>query len=111
MYLGGDEIIAIDRKTQRLAWATKVPIATDYARPIMTANRLYQFTPRGVFEIDKVTGENRQASSRQRSLESRLGRTLRIKGSTLVSVSNLAVTAYALSGEQATPAPKKVAGQ
>jgi outer membrane protein assembly factor BamB len=108
LYLGGDEIIAIDRKTQKLLWATKVPIATDYTRPIMTAGRLYQFTPRGIFEIDKLTGDviKRHRGS---DLDS-LGGTLRIEGSTLVSVSNLAVTAYALSGERAA-APAGAAGQ
>ncbi len=101
LYLGGEEIMAIDLKTQKLLWATKVPIATDYTRPILTRHRLYQFTPRGVFEVDKETGDivKRHRGS---DLDS-LGGALLLAPRSLLSVSNLSVTAYALP-EQADTA-------
>jgi outer membrane protein assembly factor BamB len=99
LYLGGDEIEAVDLKTQKLLWATKVPIATPWTRAIMTKNRLFQFTPRGIFEIDKASGDV-VARHRGGDLDS-LGGVLLHSKQTLVTVSNLSITAYALQGSGA----------
>jgi hypothetical protein len=86
-----------------------VPISTDYTRPIMTRNKLYQFTPRGIFEIDKATGD---VVRRHRGADlGSLGGSLVLANRTLLSVSNLSVTAYALSDESAAQAPQAPAGQ
>ena len=110
IYLGGDELAAIDLKTQKLAWATRVPIASEFTRPIMTRNRLYQFTPRGIFEVDKATGDVVKRF-RGADLGSRGGILLR-GNHTLLSVSNLSLTAYALPPDESAPpqAAEKVAG-
>ena len=73
----------------------------------MTANRLYQFTPRGIFEIDKATGDVVKRF-RGADLDS-LGGALLLAGNTLLSISNLSITAYSLSTEPAASAPEKVA--
>jgi len=107
IYLGGDELAALDRQAKKLLWATRVPIASDFTRPIMTANRLYQFTPRGIFEIDKSTGD---VVKRYRGVDlDSLGGALQLAGNTLLSVSNLSITAYPLSDDPA--ATEKVASE
>ncbi len=96
IYMGGNEITAIDTKTQKLLWATTpIPISTPWTQAIMTKSRLYQFTPRGIFEIDKQTGDI-VARHRGGDLDS-LGGVLLLSKGRLVSVSNLSVTAYALN--------------
>ena len=111
LYLGGDEIAAVDLKTQKLLWATKVPIATPWTRAIMTHDRLFQFTPRGIFEIDKANGDV-MARHRGGDLDS-LGGVLLLSKRTLVTVSNLSITAYALqesTGEKKAAAAVNPAG-
>jgi len=107
LFLGGDEIAAVDLKTQKLLWATKVPIATPWTRAIMTHDRLFQFTPRGIFEIDKASGDV-VARHRGGDLDS-LGGVLLLSKRTLVTVSNISITAYALH-EGATAASSTGAG-
>jgi outer membrane protein assembly factor BamB len=94
IYLGGEEILAIDLKTQKLQWATRLPVATGWIKPIATRRYVYQFTPRGVFELDKRTGDTSRLF-RGGDLDS-LGGQLLITPDALVTVSNLAVTCYPL---------------
>jgi outer membrane protein assembly factor BamB len=95
VYLGGEELTAYNLKTQELAWATKLPRAVDWSLPRVTANRIYQFTSRGVCEVDKKTGEI-VTIFRGADLES-LGGSLFVAGGKLITVSNLNITAYPLA--------------
>lgn len=94
LYLGGEELTAIDLETQRLAWSNKLPMGTSWVRPVLTRNHLYQFTPRGIYEIDKQTGDLVKLF-RGDDLES-MGGVILVTPSALVTVSNLSVTAYPL---------------
>jgi outer membrane protein assembly factor BamB len=94
IYLGGDEIMAFDLKTQKLLWSKPVPSGTSWVKPLMTNNRIYQFSSRGIFEIDKSNGDVVQLC-RGADLDS-LGGGLMITPNALVAVSNLAITAYPL---------------
>ena len=116
IYLAGDEMTAYEIKTQKLLWASKIPLGTGNIRPLLTRNRIYQFTPRGIYEIDKTNGRVVRLF-RGSDLES-LGGKLLLTPHALLTVSNLAITAYPLSGESAAgesaaidkPAADKPAG-
>ena len=57
VYLASEELLAFDLKTQRLLWANNLPFKSTAIVPLMTEHRYYQFTPRGIYEVDKATGE------------------------------------------------------
>ena len=57
VYLASEELLAFDLKTQRLLWANNLPFKSTVIIPLMTEHRYYQFTPRGIYEVDKATGE------------------------------------------------------
>jgi len=104
IYLGGEELTAYSLKTQELAWATQLPRSADWSVPLVTANRLYQFTSRGVCEVDKATGDIVNVF-RGDDLDS-LGGVLFVAGGCLITVSNEGITAYSLdepSHEVQTP--------
>jgi len=100
MLLGGDELSALDLATQKLIWATRLPLATGWTRPAVTRNRVYQFSPRGIFVLNKENGD-RMALARGADLDS-LGGAVLLTPQGLVTVSNLAVTCYPLSAVSST---------
>jgi hypothetical protein len=93
LYMGGEELTAYSLKTQELLWATQLPRSAGWSEPLLTKNRLYQFTSRGICEVDKQTGEVLRIF-RGSDLDS-LGGTLFVTSGAVVTVSNLAITAYA----------------
>lgn len=101
LYMGGEELTAYDLKTQELVWAAQLPRSASWSQPLLTKNRLYQFTSRGVCEIDKSNGEIVKIF-RGTDLDS-FGGSLFVGGNTLVTVSNLTVTAYPLGTAPTTP--------
>lgn len=106
VYLGGEEALAIDLESQRLRWAARLPIGTGWTRPLLTEDYIYQFTPRGVFELYKTNGDTARLF-RGADLDS-LGGKLLLCQDTLLAVSNLAVTAYPLQSSSKTAEPKSV---
>lgn len=102
IYLGGDEITAYDVKTRELLWSKPVPMGTSWVRPLTTADRIYQFTSRGIYEIDKSSGDVIQIF-RGADMDS-LGGSLIMTPRALLAVSNLAITAYPVkaTGEERT---------
>ena len=107
LYLGGEELMAIDLKSRDLKWSTKFPLGTGWIRPLMTDHRLYQFTPRAVFEINKSNGDPVKPLFRGADLDS-LGGTLQATPNLLITVSNVAITAYRLTPD-ASAAPAATA--
>jgi outer membrane protein assembly factor BamB len=95
IYLAGEEVLAFDRQTQELAWANRLPPGTTWVRPLVTRNRYYQFTPRGVYELDKQTG-NVLRLFRGADLDSSGGAIL-ATSKLLITISNHAITAYRLN--------------
>jgi hypothetical protein len=92
VYLGGEELAAYSLKTQELLWATPIARSANWSVPLVTANRIYQFTSRGVCEVDKQSGEVLNIF-RGTDLDS-LGGSMFVAGDKLITVSNQAVTAY-----------------
>jgi hypothetical protein len=76
----------------------------------MTEDRIYQFTPRGIYEIDKQSGEIAHLF-RGADMDS-LGGNLMLTPKALVAISNLAITAYPIeftsdaAGTRSTPKPE-----
>lgn len=94
VYLSGEELTAYSLKTQELLWATPLPRSVEWSTPLVTAGRIYQFTSRGVCEVDKATGEIVRIF-RGADLES-MGGSMFVSAGKLITVSNLAITAYSL---------------
>jgi len=68
--------------------------------PLVTKHRIYQFTSRGVCEVDKETGTVVKIF-RGVDLDA-LGGAFFVTPQALVTVSNLAITAYPRSSEEPT---------
>ena len=94
IFMGGPEISAYDAKTQQLLWSKLVPEGTSWIHPLMTDDRIFQFTPRGIYEIDKQSGDIVRLF-RGADMDS-LGGNLLLTPKALVAISNLAITAYPL---------------
>jgi outer membrane protein assembly factor BamB len=92
LYLGGDELSAIDLKTRQLLWAARLPGDSRNARVVVRPDGLWQLTPRGIYEIDPETGAVRHIF-RGADLGS-AGGDLLLSDELLVAVSNRAITAY-----------------
>ena len=104
IYLGGEELTAYDLQTQELIWSARLPHSASWSTPILTQNRLYQFTARGVCEVDKQTGDLVKIF-RGVDLDS-VGGVIFVTPKSLLTVSNLAITAYPLEASApAQPAP------
>jgi outer membrane protein assembly factor BamB len=98
LYIGGEELAAYDLQTQELVWSTKLPNSVSWSMPVLTKNRIYQFTSRGVYEVDKRTGEVVRLF--RGADQDALGGALLVTSKTLVTVSNFAVTAYSLESSK-----------
>jgi outer membrane protein assembly factor BamB len=96
-YLGGDDISAYDLKTRKILWSVKLHMGTSWAHAILTQGRIYHFSSRGIFEIDKTDGKVVRVF-RGGDLDS-LGGNVVVTPKMLLTVSNLAVTAYPLTSE------------
>ncbi len=94
IFMGGPEISAYDAKTQQLLWSKLVPEGTSWIHPLMTDDRIFQFTPRGIYEIEKQSGDIVRLF-RGADMDS-LGGNLLLTPKALVAISNLAITAYPL---------------
>ena len=60
VYLGGDELSAVDLKTRKLLWATRVPNGSMDGRVLVRPDGLWQLTARGIYEIDPRSGDVRR---------------------------------------------------
>jgi hypothetical protein len=92
LMLGGDDLSAIDRRNHDLQWSTRVPTGAQAPQPLETPSQFAYFTPRGVFIVSKSSGDV-QGVFRGSDLES-LGGIVLSTANGLVTVSNLAATAY-----------------
>ena len=96
-YLGGEEISAYDLVTRKIIWSVQVNLGTAYANQLMTQGRIYHFSSRGIYEIDKTNGKVVHLL-RGADPES-LGGEFIVTPNALLTVSNLAITAYPVHGQ------------
>lgn len=92
VYVGGEEITAYDLRTRELLWSRAVPMGTSFLRPVMTRSHIFQFTARGIYQIEKATGKLVRLF-RGSDLGSNGGAIL-LAPKLLITSSGLAVTAY-----------------
>ena len=92
VFLGGDEISALDLETRALLWATRVPGGSLQGRVLVQPDGLWQLTSRGIYEIDPETGTVRRIF-RGADLGS-VGGDLLPTVDLLLAVSNRTITAY-----------------
>lgn len=92
VYLGGQELGALDVASRRLAWATKLPGGSLQGEVLVRSDGVFQLTPRGVFELDPRSGDVRRIF-RGEDLGS-AGGDLVLTDDRLLAVSNRAITAY-----------------
>lgn len=92
VYLLGHELLAIDRRTRGLKWATKLPIGVGRLQAIHDDKRITVLTGRGIYEIDKTNGDTLRIF-RGDDLTSK-GGILRVMGDDLLCISNHSLSAY-----------------
>lgn len=92
LYLGGDELGALDLRTRELIWATRLPGDSKTGKVLVLPGGIWQFTPRGIFEVDPQTGRVRNIF-RGHDLGAAAG-SLHLTDQLLISVSNQSITAY-----------------
>jgi outer membrane protein assembly factor BamB len=99
-YLGGEEISAYDANTRKILWSANVIPGTSWNRPLLTQGRIYSFSPRGIYEIDKTDGKVVHLLRGADTYS--MGGELMVTPKCLLAVSNLAITAYPLGNAPAT---------
>jgi outer membrane protein assembly factor BamB len=92
VYFGGSELSAVDLRTRKLLWATRVPNGSLEGRVLVRPDGLWQLTPRGIFEIDPRSGEVRRIF-RGKDLGASWG-DLSLTDRWLLAVSNRTISAY-----------------
>jgi outer membrane protein assembly factor BamB len=92
VYLGGDEVSAVDLRSRKLLWATRVPNGSREGRVLVRKDGLWQLTSRGIYEIDPSSGDVRRIF-RGNDLGS-VGGDLLLTDEWLLAVSNRTITAY-----------------
>ncbi len=99
LYTGGEELAAYDLQTQEMVWSTRLPMSAGWSTPVLTRSRIYQFTSRGIYQIDKHTGQVMRLF-RGGDLDA-LGGALFVTPTALITVSNASLTAYSLTDSAA----------
>jgi outer membrane protein assembly factor BamB len=92
VFLGGPEITALDRRTRKLLWATRVPGGSAEGRVLVRPGGLWQLTPRGIFEIDPKSGRVRRIFRGDDTGSD--GGDLYLTGRLLLAVTNRTISAY-----------------
>jgi outer membrane protein assembly factor BamB len=99
-YLVGNEISALDLKSRKLLWSTKLPQAGATPMPLIVPDHVYVPTSRGIFDLDPANGDIRRVF-RGADRESGSSRLL-LAGDKLISMSDTALTAYSVQRAKPT---------
>jgi hypothetical protein len=92
VYLFSNEISAIGRDKPQLGWARQLPVELQGVGVEIGSEAIVAFTPRGLFEIAKDSGEDRQIF--RGGDVGATGGTVMRAGNRLVSISTRSITAY-----------------
>jgi outer membrane protein assembly factor BamB len=92
VYLGGAELSALDLRTRKLLWATRVPNGSMEGHVLVRTDGLWQLTSRGIYELDPHSGEVRRIF-RGKDLGA-VGGDILLTDRLLLSVSNRTISAY-----------------
>ena len=91
-FVVGQELSALDLKSRKLLWSTKLPAQTTTPVPLVCPDHIYVPTARGIFDLDPKNGDI-QRVFRGADRNSSGGKLL-LAGDKLIYVSDAAVTAY-----------------
>jgi outer membrane protein assembly factor BamB len=91
-YIVGQELSALDLKSRKLLWSTKLPAQTNPPVPLICPDHIYVPTARGIFDLDPKNGDV-QRVFRGADRDSSGGKLI-LAGDKLIYVSDTAVTAY-----------------
>jgi outer membrane protein assembly factor BamB len=97
LYLLTRELLAIDRKTQALVWARRLPVAGGGLSAVLGPRHLFVFTSRGIFCLSKQDG--RVAGIHRGADLGSIGGRILLAGDLMLCVSSENVTAYPLPDE------------
>lgn len=92
VYLAGPELGALDLRTRSLRWTVPLPGGSYDGRLLVRRDGLWQFTPRGIFEIDPQTGQVRRIFRGQDAGSE--GGDLILTDRWLLAISNQTISAY-----------------
>ena len=99
IYLGGPDLEALDRADRSLRWSLPMPSGSEDGTVLVRPDGLWQFTPRGIFEVDAPTGQVRRIFRGDDTNAS--GGDLILTDQWLVAISNQSISAYPRSGGKA----------
>lgn len=114
IFLGGPELGALDRQSRSLLWSTGLPGGSETGRVIVRPDGIWQFTPRGIFEVDPKSGRVRRIFRGDDTGAS--GGDLLLTDRWLLAVSNRTISAYprgsavAQRADGAAPGASKTGG-
>lgn len=106
IYLGGDDLGALDIQTRNLNWATRLPGGSGSGAVLVRPDAIRQMTSRGVFEIDPATGDVRSIF-RGADLGASAGADLLLTADRLLTVSNRAIAAYPRGADASSTTQEK----
>jgi outer membrane protein assembly factor BamB len=92
VFLGGPEISALDLRTRKMLWATRLPGGSGDGKILVRTGGIWQLTPRGIFEVDPRSGTVRKIF--RGSDTGSLGGDLYLTERLLLAVTNRAISAY-----------------
>ncbi len=99
-YLLGSDLSALDLKSRKLLWSTRIPGENLTLRPLVCPGHIFVPTARGVFDLDPANG-NTRGSFRGADRDSRTSRLI-LAGDKLIAISDMAVTAYKIERPKST---------
>jgi outer membrane protein assembly factor BamB len=109
LFLGGPELSALDLKTRKLLWATRVPGGSKQGRVLVGSEGIWQLTSRGIFELDPENGEVRRIFRGDDTGSD--GGDLLLSDRLLLAVTNRTISAYPVAAKSAgRPGPSAEAG-
>jgi outer membrane protein assembly factor BamB len=103
LYVLSRELMAIDRASQRLVWARRLPIEGGGLSAIVGGETLYVCSTRGIYCLDRRDGRL-EGIFRGEDLGT-VGAWIDVVGEKLISITNTAITAYSVPARQAVSAP------
>jgi outer membrane protein assembly factor BamB len=91
LFLGGEELSALDLTSRKLLWATRMPNGSMDRRVLVRPEALWQLTPRGIYEIDPASGNSHIFRGKDLGA---VGGDLYLTDQWLLAVSNRTISAY-----------------